>query len=111
MPLRPRPHHNGPAASRSTRLCPRPLDCRSVAFAIFPRDRIKGRTISLGSRGDWPKRKCWYAILHRFDLDGNPLGPEALVADTTAGGEPEVGQRAGEKWCEMLSDPDSVVPN
>jgi hypothetical protein len=56
-----------------------------------------------GLSGDWPKRKRWYAILHRFDPDGDPLGPEALFADTTAGGEPEVGQWAGEKWCEMLS--------
>src|SRR5512135_3798971 len=107
MQLGSRPHHSNPAASRSTRLCPRPIDLRSVAFSIFPRDRIKCRTVSLGSRGDWPKRKRWSAVLHRFDPDGNPLGPEALFAATTAGGEPEVGQRAGEKWCEMLSDPDS----
>src|SRR5512135_3345182 len=103
MPRRPRTHHNDPAASRSTRLCPRAIDLRSVAFSIFPRNRIKCRTVSLGSRGDWPKRKCWYAILPRFDPDGDPLGPKALFADTTAGGEPEVGPRAGEKWCEMLS--------
>src|SRR5512147_2016498 len=57
------------------------------AFSIFPRNRIRVSDCQPGLSGDWPKRKRWYAILHRFDPDGNPLGPEALFADTTAGGE------------------------
>jgi hypothetical protein len=60
-----------------------------------------------GVSGDGPKRQRWYAVLPRYDPDGSPLGPEALFADPTAGGEPETGPRAGEKWCERLLDPES----
>ena len=106
MPRRRGPHHNDPAASRSTRPCPRPMDFRSVAFAIFPCDRIKCRAVSPGSRGHGPKRQRWYAVLPGYDPEGSPLGPEALFADPTAGGEPEVSPRAGERWSEKLSAPD-----
>lgn len=42
------------------------------------------------SVSDWPSRKCWYAILHKFDSRGNYLGTDHKFAGTTADGEQAV---------------------
>ncbi len=39
------------------------------------------------STDDWQSRKCWYAILHKFDSRGNHLGTEYKFTGTTADGE------------------------
>ncbi|HEY9734341.1 MAG TPA: hypothetical protein V6C89_20685 [Drouetiella sp.] len=36
---------------------------------------------------EWTTRKCWYAILHKFDKEGNHLGTDYKFAGTTADGE------------------------
>lgn len=39
------------------------------------------------SADEWPFRKCWYAILHKFDSSGMHLGTEHKFTGTTADGE------------------------
>lgn len=51
-------------------------------------------TIPLPLPEDWQEHKRWYAVLHRFDPDGNHLGTEARFAGTTADGEADVCARA-----------------
>ncbi|RTL37018.1 MAG: hypothetical protein EKK48_25150 [Candidatus Melainabacteria bacterium] len=36
---------------------------------------------------DWRSRKCWYAILHKFDAQGNHLGTDYRFTGTTADDE------------------------
>lgn len=39
---------------------------------------------------DWESRKRWYAILHKFDSNGNHLGTDYKFTGTTADGEVDV---------------------
>ncbi len=39
---------------------------------------------------DWQSRKCWYAILHKFDSRGNHLGTDYKFSGTTADAEDAV---------------------
>jgi hypothetical protein len=42
----------------------------------------------------WAEHKRWYAVLHRFDADGNHLATEAQYGGTTASGEREANKEA-----------------
>jgi formate hydrogenlyase regulatory protein HycA len=53
-------------------------------------------------RNRWAEHKRWYAVLHRFDPDGNHLGTEARSGGTTAGGESEAIDRAEAALAQML---------
>ncbi len=43
---------------------------------------------------DWPRHKRWYAVLHRFDPDGDHLGTDARFIGTSADGQADVVARA-----------------
>ncbi len=45
----------------------------------------------------------WYAVLHRFDEEGNHTGTEAWFAGVSAEGEAEVTQKAQHKLDEMIA--------
>lgn len=46
------------------------------------------------SADEWQSRKCWYAILHKFDSRGKHLGTEYKFTGTTADGESAVCDQA-----------------
>jgi hypothetical protein len=51
---------------------------------------------------DWQQHKRWYAVLHRFDEDGNHVRTDAWYAGVTADGEDEVIERARERLDRMI---------
>jgi len=60
-------------------------------------------------RGPWPEEgwqahKRWYAVLHRFDAEGNHVNTDAWFAGTTADGERAVIARAEERLGGWLAD-------
>jgi formate hydrogenlyase regulatory protein HycA len=52
----------------------------------------------------WPTKKRWYAVLHRFDSDGNHLGTDARFCGTTADGEDKAIAKANEEL-EKIAEP------
>jgi formate hydrogenlyase regulatory protein HycA len=68
----------------------------------FPTDWWSGRRPPEYLRTRWAEHKRWYAVLHRFDPDGNHLGTEARCGGTTAGGEGEAIKRADKELAELL---------
>ena len=59
-------------------------------------------TLSIPLPPDWQKSKRWYAVLHRFDHDGNHLGTDAWFAGVTADGEAVVVKKAQDRLNEMI---------
>jgi hypothetical protein len=51
----------------------------------------------------WEEHKRWYAVLHRFDLDGRHLGTDHEFCGTTASGESAAIARAEAKLGELMS--------
>jgi hypothetical protein len=50
----------------------------------------------------WAEHKRWYAVLHRFDANGNHLGTEARCGGTTASGQGKAIKEADRALAEML---------
>jgi formate hydrogenlyase regulatory protein HycA len=69
----------------------------------FPVDWHIGKYSSEYIRTRWDEHKQWYAVLHRFDADGNHLGTEARSGGTTADGEREAIKRADKELTRMLN--------
>jgi formate hydrogenlyase regulatory protein HycA len=53
-------------------------------------------------RNDWAEHKRWYAVLHRFDPDGNHFRTEARCGGTTASGQGEAIKRADKELAKLL---------
>jgi len=47
----------------------------------------KPSAVSAVGEDEWKTRKCWYAILHKFDVQGNHLATDFKFIGTTADGE------------------------
>jgi formate hydrogenlyase regulatory protein HycA len=69
----------------------------------FPRDWWSGRHPPEYLRSHWAEHKRWYAVLHRFDSDGNHSDTEVRPGGTTAGGEREAIERAHRELEALLS--------
>jgi formate hydrogenlyase regulatory protein HycA len=69
----------------------------------FPADWWSGNWSREYLRNRWAEHKRWYAVLHRFDPDGNHLGTEARSGGTTAGGQTEAIDRAVAELDQMLA--------
>ena len=61
----------------------------------FPGDWWSGRYPPEYLNSRWAEHKRWYAVLHRFDADGNHLATEAQSGGTTASGAREASDEAG----------------
>lgn len=61
-----------------------------AAFRSPVTDTVVGNVAS----DEWRWRKCWYAILHKFDRHGNHLGTDYKFTGTTADGESAVTNEA-----------------
>lgn len=68
----------------------------------FPVDWHIGKYSPEYLRTRWAEHKRWYAVLHRFDPDGNHLGTEARLGGTTAGGRDEAFERVDEELAGLL---------
>lgn len=56
---------------------------------------------------NWQAAKTWYAVLHRFDAEGEHTGTQAEAFGTTADGEDEVIERASarvDEWIAALAN-------
>lgn len=73
---------------------------RDGQFLAFVVAGIQGQP----SGDDWKSRKRWYAVLHRFDHDGNHTNSDIWFAGSTADGENAVIKRAAERCDEWLAD-------
>jgi formate hydrogenlyase regulatory protein HycA len=60
-------------------------------------------TLPMPPPDDWPRHKRYYAVLHRFDDDGNHLGTEAWFAGVAADGEGDVHARASSRLDAMIA--------
>jgi hypothetical protein len=69
----------------------------------FPADWWSGSRPPEYLRTRWAEHKRWYAVLHRFDADGNHLGTEARSGGTTASGESEAVGRADAELARLLA--------
>jgi hypothetical protein len=74
----------------------------------YPADWWSGKYPPEYLRTCWPKHKRWYAVLHRFDLDGNHLGTEAKSGGTSAEGEHKAIPRADWELLAMLKSLDRI---
>lgn len=54
------------------------------------------------SGDDWPTKKRWYAVLHRFEPDGSHLESRLYNGGTTADGQDLACERATDKMHEMF---------
>ena len=68
----------------------------------FPADWWSGSWQPEYLRTRWAEHKRWYAVLHRFDADGNHLQTEARSGGTTANGENGAIERAEEELASLL---------
>ena len=76
----------------------------------FPADWWTGRWPPEYLRTFWQEHKRWYAVLHRFDAEGNHLGTEVRCGGTTAEGEDKACARAEEELVALLEPLDSLEP-
>jgi hypothetical protein len=63
---------------------------------------VSGAFPESGPTTEWEKTKRWYAILHRFDPEGNHLSTQVSNGGTTAEGEEHSCTCAWKKLGEML---------
>jgi formate hydrogenlyase regulatory protein HycA len=87
-------------------------DNHYMAFVTgaFPADWCSGRCPPEYLKTRWEEHKRWYAVLHRFDPDGNRLGTDVRPGGTTADGEQEAIDRADDELQAMLRSLDRVRP-
>ncbi|MBB5872673.1 formate hydrogenlyase regulatory protein HycA [Allocatelliglobosispora scoriae] len=55
---------------------------------------VAGFADGIAPDGDWAAHKRWYAVLHRFDQEGNHVSSDIQFAGTTADGESRVVDKA-----------------
>ncbi len=76
----------------------------------FPADWWSGSRPPEYLRTRWADHKRWYAVLHRFDADGNHLGTEVRCGGTTAAGESQAIERADEELAVLLTSLGPLEP-